>query len=344
MDEHLTADDLRDLRARAMDAAALLRATRHIAGCAVCAASLRGGIDARQAAASLRAELSADRHLDAGEELFPYADGSLNLATRAAVEEHLGNCVRCREDLDDLRADRRARSRPRRLAVWGGLAAAAATIAVILLMLTEPPPSHPVSVPVSPFAPIVRSALQAGRLDPPPALVALRRESDTLRGPEPAQHAHLEPAGVVVTTTRPRFVWTAPPGRAIVSVYMTNNDGNRDRSTIIARSNVLTTSEWIPETPLPRGRRYAWEVELQSSGVHRIIPSPPDPPALFAIVDEKTWNEIESAHHDGDHLAAAVLEARAGAKADALSDFDSYLTTHPGDGKIRALAASVRAW
>jgi hypothetical protein len=341
MNEHLTADDLRDLRAGTMDAAALLRATRHIAGCAACAASVREGIDERQAAASLRAELSADRHLDVESELFPYADGSLAPAGRAAVEEHLRNCARCCEDLDDLRGEHRRRNHPRRLAVWSGLAAAAAAIIiVVLLMRQESPPHRPVSAPVSPFAPIVRAALLAGRLDPPPALVALRPAADTLRGPEHAPHAHLEPAGVVVTTTHPRFSWTASPGRAIVSVYMTNNNG----STIVARSNVLTTSEWTPETPLPRGHRYAWEVDVQSSGVHRIIPSTPDPPALFAIVDEKTWTEIESAHHAGDHLAAAILEARAGAKADALSDFDSYLTAHPADAKARALAASVRAW
>ncbi len=227
--------------------------------------------------------------------------------------------------------------------VWSGLAAAAAIIIVIvLLMRPEPPPSRPLSAPVSLFAPVVRAALLAGRLDPSAAFVALRREADTLHGPAPVQHAHLDPAGVVVTTTRPRFVWTAPPGRAIVSVYVTNNNGYRAGSTIVARSGVLHASEWIPDTPLPRGRRYAWEVEVQSSGVDHVIPSTPDPPALFAIVDEKTWNEIEAAHRAGVHLAAAILEARAGAKADALSDFDAYLTAHPENAQVRALAASVR--
>jgi len=335
MEEHLTADDLRNLRAGAMGAAALLRATRHIARCAVCAASAREGIDAQQAAASLRAELSEDRHLDVEGVLFPYADGMLGPAARAAAEEHLRHCARCSEDLHDLRMERSLRRKPRRLAVWSGLAAAAAIIVVVLLMRPEPPPSHPVSSP-SPFAPVVRAALHAGRLDPPAALVALRREADTLRGPERAQHARLDPAGVVVTTTRPRFVWTAPPGRAVVSVY--------DGSKIVARSGVLHASEWIPETPLPRGRRYAWEVEVQSSGMVRVIPSTPDPPALFAIVDEKTWNEIETAHRAGDRLAAAVLEARAGAKAEALPDFDAYLNANPQDSQVRALAASVRAW
>jgi hypothetical protein len=335
MDEHLTADDLVDLRSGAMDAVALLRATRHIARCAACAASVREGIDAPQAAGSLLAELSADRHLDLEEELFPYVDGVPGPAGRAAAEEHMRHCARCREDLDDLRAERSLRRRPRRLAVWSGLAAAAAIIVVVLLMRPEPQPSRPVSPPVSPFAPVVRAALHAGRLDPPAALVALRREADTLRGPERAEHARLDPAGVVVTTTRPRFVWTAP-GRAVVSVY--------DGQTVVARSGALYVSAWIPETPLPRGRRYAWEVEVQSSGMDRVIPSTPDPPALFAVVDEKTWSEIETAHRAGDRLAAAVLEARAGAKAEALSDFDAYLTANPQDAQVRALAASVRAW
>ena len=182
----------------------------------------------------------------------------------------------------------------------------------------------------------MQAALRAGRLDPPPALVALRREAETLRGPEHVQHASLEPTGVVVATTRPRFVWTAPPGQAVVSVY--------DGTTIVARSGVLHASEWTPETPLARGRRYAWEVDVQSRGTRRLIPSAPDPPALFAVVDEKSWRDIEAAHRAGDRLSAAVLEAHAGLKDEALADFDAYLASHPADARVRALAASVHAW
>src|SRR5262249_54050236 len=100
-ERHLTGDDVQAMRTGTMDAGALLRSTRHISGCTACAALVRDGIDASRVAASLRAELTIGRHLDLEEELFPYVDGGLGSAARAAVEEHLRHCARCREDFED---------------------------------------------------------------------------------------------------------------------------------------------------------------------------------------------------------------------------------------------------
>jgi len=283
-DEHLTTDAIAALRAHTLPPAEVLRATRHIATCASCAARARAGIDSRAAASSLRA-----------------------------------NAVR--------------RDRSWQQIVWRGLAAAAVVAIFIVWWRWEPAPHA-----IPPLrSPIVEAALRNGRIDPPPLFAALRSERETIRGANDAQHASLDPEGIVIATTQPRFSWTAPNGRAIVSVY--------DGRMLVATSGALQTSTWTPATPLARGRRYAWQVDIDdANGVHHVIPSPPDPPATFAIVDDASWRAIEAAHRAHDVLTAAILEARAGLKSDALAEFDAYLAAHPSDARVRSLADSVRRW
>jgi hypothetical protein len=279
MDAHLTSGQIAALRSRTMPPEALLRATRHLGGCATCAAAIRDGIDARQVADSLRAEVTVERR--------------------------------------------------RRPLLWVGLAAAAALVVVFLLFTRQAPTVIP--APASRFAPVVNASLRAGRIDPPAIVAELRGEPGSLRGPLASPGATLLPAGVVIATTQPRFSWTGARG-GVVSIY--------DGRALVATSGPLHESQWTPEKPLARGRTYGWQVDVD----HRVIPAPPDPPARFAILDEATWNEVEAAHRAADRLAAAILEARAGLKDDALSDFDAYLAAHPDEGRVRALAASVRAW
>lgn len=282
MQEHVTADDVRELRAHRLKAADVLRVTRHISSCAACGALARSEIDAPEVAASLREELAPA---------------------------------------------------PRAWFAWSAVAAVVLiAITALLVLRRQPAPAPP--HPSRALDPTVVAALRAGRIDPPSALIAVRAQPDVLRGYTPGDEGRIEPRGVVVATTTPRFLWTGA-GRATVSVY----DGND----LAAKSGVLRASEWTPP-PLPRGRTYTWQVELESNGGRRFIPAPPDPPALFAIVDAQSWSAIERAQRANDPLTAAVLEARAGLKRESLADFDAYLSNHPGDARVRALAHSVSAW
>jgi hypothetical protein len=280
-----------------------------------------------------------DEHLT-GDQLAALRAHTLPPAEVLRATRHIGACPACaaraRERIDarasasSLRAEattQERRSRP--VVLWSGLAAAAAIVVIVALWMRQPPPAE--------RSPVVEAALRAGRIDQPPLLASLRIERETIRGANDGWHATLWPQGVVVVTPQPRFSWTGPNGRAVVSVY--------EGRTLIATSGQLQGSTWTPDKPLPRGRRYAWQVDLDdAAGVHHVIPSPPDPPAVFAIVGDASWREIEEAHRANDVLTSAVLEARAGLKSEASSDFDSYVAAHPRDARVRALANDVRRW
>lgn len=275
-----------------------------------------------------------------GDDLAALRTHTLPPAEVLRATRHLGACTACaaraREGIDaraaasSLRAEAMRREPSARPAlIWSGLAAAA--VIIILILIGRPQAAPPQR------SPVVEAALREGHINPPPLLASLRSDHETIRGGNHEQHANLEPQAVVIATTQPRFTWTAPSGRATVSVY--------DGRTLIAMSAALQMTEWTPEKPLQRGRRYGWQIDLDdTNGVHHVIPSPPDPPATFAIVDDASWRGIEAAHRAHDVLTAAILEARAGLKSEALSDFDAYLAVHPSDRHVKSLADSVRRW
>jgi hypothetical protein len=149
--------------------------------------------------------------------------------------------------------------------------------------------------------------------------------------------AALEPAGVVLMTDRPRFRWKTSVSRAVVSIF----DGPRR----VARSGLLNVSEWMPDSPLPRGRTYQWQVELRN-GTPRILPAPPDPPAAFRVMDEASFRELTAAQRErpDDHLLLAVLYARAGARSDAEKELAAYRAAHANDVVARQLAESLQSW
>jgi len=350
MASHVTREELRALREHRLDAGAIAGILQHLSGCGTCGAMAGEGIEAGPALASLRAGLAEAAHPDLELEIFAYADGTLDRQRRAAVDEHLFTCSRCREDLADARTERAQRQAPRRV-IWSALAAAA-IIAIVTAIYFRPAPAPG---PISPqpraeigatpslrragWQAIVEGALQARRIAPPPGLRSGFTEPDTLRGETmTAERAALAPSGVVVAAARPRFTWPSHGESAVVSVY--------EGRTLVARSPAVAVGQWTPESPLPRGPVYAWQVERTIGGARSVLPAPTDPPALFRIADEKSWRAIEDARQAsaGDHLLLAILEARAGLKGEALQDFDAYAAAHPGDASVQALADSVRAW
>jgi Putative zinc-finger len=279
---------------------------------------------ARAIAAQLEEE-----HPDLETELFVYAEGGLGEEHRAEIAEHLRDCRRCREDVDDVRAFAPDRPRPRRR-VWMPLVATAAAAAVIALFVVTrdaapPPPATatavhrpaPTPAPAPPpsryaraeWETLVRDARAGAPLELPD-LSPLRGPNYVLRGTT-SRDAELMPAGVVIETTRPELRWPAPRGaRSIVTIF--------DGDTEVARSGELRGNRWTPERELRRGVTYTWQVELRIGDDIAIVPAPPSPPARFRILDGAAAVELDHARRtNADPLLLGILYAKAGLAAEA---------------------------
>jgi len=282
-------------------------------------------------------------------------DGSADDVTREIVESHAAVCSTCDAELRDLMAfaGRTQRSSLR----W--LAAAAAVIAVILTggyLWMRPRPVEPVVRASTHQQPpkrvvvvasgygredwdaAVRDALARGTIDAPPILRELRPPREVLRNPgsRPATVV-MNPAGMVVDSTTPLLTWSARPGRYVVSVY--------DGFERVAHSAALRSPEWRVSPPLPRGRTYAWQVEIHRGDSVELLSAPPAPPAFFYVLDEKNASSLAEARRrfPTDHLLLGVLHARFGMQQTAAEELRIHAAQHP-EARHASLADSVAHW
>ena len=337
MSEHLTSAELTAFLHGRLARDRVLAVAEHLQQCAECSMTARRGEPAARAAAGLASDLALGRAEQPPVEttLTAYVDGTLPQAEMDAVEEHLGLCVRCREDVDDLRATERAMARrPRRWWVGGAIAAAALLAVIGALLLSRREPSSPArpqvvqttnppratTMPVPPrktyeraeWRTAVNEALRTGTLQMPAALAALQLAPDVLRAGSAGETERLAPVRTIVETTRPQFRWTSvTDGTYLISVF--------DEETLVAESGALNEPHWKPVKDLPRGRVYQWEVEVRSGDDTRTIPAPPAPPALFRVLDEAASADLQQARalHGDDPLLLGVLYARYGLREDA---------------------------
>jgi anti-sigma factor RsiW len=316
---HVTTDEMSRLTGGELSPDEVLRVARHIGSCADCADAARRDGTTESVVAVL---VDGDEHPDVVMELTPFVDGELLAAKRAAIEEHVTSCARCREDLSDLRLEqaRLAKRAPRFVFAAIAAAAAAAFVTAALLMraprATTPltPVIHPRSAATTPVAydrtdwdAAVHDAVATRSVARPEILSTLRPANEVLRGREKASLATLSPIGEVVGATQPRFSWTSfDHARYVVSVF----SGDRE----IASSGEIAATSWTATTPLPHGETYTWQVEVKRGDSSEIIPAPPQPPAMFRVAGETTARDLADAQrrYPNDHLLLGVLAARAG--------------------------------
>jgi anti-sigma factor RsiW len=311
---HLSNDDLLRLRSGRLAAEEVMAMAEHLAGCAACQR-----IPADEAAGDFFAAIADEHeHPDVETRLFPYVDETLDAELRDDVDAHLAVCALCREDVAGLRALRR---RPSRLP-WIAAAAAAVAAAAILVMVVPfrapsnaktPAPPH-AAVASRPAAPdpwheLVRSAVAAGRLDPPAVLTSLRTRSESLRGAEERRAGLRAPVGIVVENVRPRFAWAPQPGATVrVSVFAGDQ--------LAAQSPFLTGNSWQCDRDLARGGVYSWQLEVRKGSVRSILPGAADGDALFRVLDDAAARDVAAARakFPDDHLLAGVLYAHYGVR------------------------------
>jgi predicted anti-sigma-YlaC factor YlaD len=106
MSAHLSTEQLEDYSKRALPAASLVAADKHLAACHACRARL-GEAGDTGAAASMRAGLLGS-DLDSAHIAYDimerYVDGGADRVDREIVESHVGFCRQCAIELNDLRS------------------------------------------------------------------------------------------------------------------------------------------------------------------------------------------------------------------------------------------------
>lgn len=271
------------------------------------------------------------------------------------VLRHFGTCAECANrastsadaeaQVDEVRSAL-AEEQPRRwLRVMTIAAAIAITFVLLAIVFTNrqrpvptPTPPRVTTTPVEPayaneeWTRLVRDAVRSGRLPFPADLAELRTRTEILRGTEADPTRTVQPTGVVVNETRPRFSW---PARAEAPYVVSIFAGDRE----VARSEELRINHWRPSNDLARGRTYVWQVNAGGE----IIPRPPAPPAMFRIVSEAGHRELTQAmqQHPGDPILHAVLLARSGLRDEALAALRS--ASAAGDARAaRLLSESNR--
>jgi hypothetical protein len=283
-----------------------------------------------------------DEHPDLDGVLFRYADGTLDPQQRAEVDAHLEHCARCREDLADAVAAQRSIERRRRPPAWLIAAALAAIVVAAALLRPRREPAMPppaASVPAE-WRALVQQARAQRRIDAPPAVRALQVERDILRDRSaPPVAGTFAPSGTVIETQQPDLHWPAKNNATYrVRIF--------EKEKEVARSPLLHENRWTPPRPLDRGATYVWQVEIADSGGTMILPAPPDPPALFTVLDAKTAATIEDARRrfPDDRLLLAVLYAHAGVRDRAEDEIGRWLAVHPEDAVARDLLTSIKKW
>jgi len=309
--------------------------------------------------ASLRADLASGQHLHFENEIVPYIDERLDTDDKRAVEAHLANCEVCRREVDELRELAKPRRHVRN-ALIAALAAAAAIAIGVTVLMQRPIPVQPTRtvVRVEPLAISLRDgdrtigvdrsgafhgiAIDANiaqraatllahpDLGTPATIASLAGAPRMLRGETAAANAIevVSPVRIAVVETRPELRWHGPSNR---SYQITITDDSMELH------GETKSDHWTPSADLARGRTYTWQVAAVIDGRRVVAPAPPDPPALFRVVDQATADAIKSAN---SHLVGGMLAYEAGALREAAREFLLLAAENPGSPIPAKLVAS----
>ncbi len=368
MKEHLTSKEVTDWRSGVSDAEEILRLDDHLAECAECRSLVFGSPDVsgndRTATAidALHRELASDHLTEA-----QLDDFAAHKPLSADLMQHLDQCGVCHADADDLRRfadENRAPAVPvvrsgasapvaiRPGRVWlrpmaAGLAITALGATAWLAIHRHQSSNEAARIPVpeaipqiaanlpSAYQSEVKTAIDSGHLRIPSSISEMTAGPIQLRSVDaaktPAFHV-ISPLATAVVEDAPVLRWTPVEGATYdVAIY-------DDQFRAVASASALTAPAWRPEVPLARGAVYRWEVRaVKGKHVDR-APSPTQPEARFAVLDETAARRLSEARttlHNSP-LELGVLYANAGALDDARRELAS--AAESGDPGQRSAA------
>ncbi len=191
----------------------------------------------------------------------------------------------------------------------------------------------------------VRRSLETQRVEKPLTLESLGAGTNGVlmsegAGASGVPFALVEPVGKIVRSDRPVLRWRSLAGAVSYTIAIVNANFR-----VVEQSQPLSTTEWTPVQPLPRGANYYWQVTaMLPDGSEVTSPVSPAPQAKFRVLDESALDDLkllEKANTDS-HLARGVLFARAGLMDEAAAEFEKLVEANPRSSMARNLLESVR--
>jgi hypothetical protein len=145
----------------------------------------------------------------------------------------------------------------------------------------------------------------------------------------------------MVQSDCPTFRWQPLDGATSYTVTVVNEANDRTA----AKSDPLTGTEWTVPTPLPRGGIYRWFVTALKDGQEVQSPNKAGVTARFKVLEQKKFEELESAKKKYAHspLTLGILYAQAGLLDEAEREFQTLLNANPKSPIARKLLKNVRA-
>ena len=188
---------------------------------------------------------------------------------------------------------------------------------------------------------LMRRALKGtGTITPQWLTDLTARDGPMMGGDGQETFSIFEPVSVVVTTDRPTFKWQALAGASSYRCLISDQNFNQ-----VSVSEEITTPEWRPRRPLPRGAFYVWEVRAIKAGKEVVAPVPPAQPGRFRVLEASRWNEISRAlkEHPTSHLLLGLLYADAGLIKEAERHLAALSQANPSNKVAERLLAEVRS-
>lgn len=192
----------------------------------------------------------------------------------------------------------------------------------------------------------VMVALKTRQIAAPKELEGIRNENDrTMSGSGaviPIRYEALSLDGVIIRTDRPTFRWKPVEGVNHYTVRVYDDEVSHDEA--IAESPLVSSSEWRPLRPLPRGRLYSWQIKLPEEYSVKSGGDAPTPEWRFRVLSEESLRKVEAAERvkPSSHLAMGVVYARAGLLEEAEREFQILVESEPQNQTAQKLLQSVQ--
>ena len=321
MTAHLTDAELRAFASGSLPPNDLLRADDHLSECERCrtAAGIVNDVSARIGDLSAQLNNPTVMHVSE-EELVLLVQDRLPAGARDAILRHLTGCSTCTAHADELR---RWTVTPEAKTSWSRLAVAAAVLLAVLVpaaiwrLRGGSPATTSSSLAGLETLPTrdqtrVRAALNAGVASLPAFVNEIAPTRETLMGPSGTRENTFDlvsPVGTGTVSDRPRLRWQ-PVDRASgyeVTIF-------DERFNAVARSPMVTATEWSPTDPLARDRTYVWQVAAHRSAETITAPTPPASPARFHVIDGRSadlFQQLE-VQYPQSHVLLGLLYMESG--------------------------------